>query len=72
MSEWVDVRIQEAGNKLAFRYNPIEDVAEVSIRGRIYEVDMSTYRYVHEKRENSLTFNAEGARIDTGNSSEPS
>lgn len=66
MSDWVDVRILEAGNKLAFRYNPIEDVAEVSIRGHTYEVDMSTYRYVHEKCENSLTFNAEGDRINTG------
>ncbi len=70
MSDWVDVRILEAGNKLAFRYNPVADVAEVSIRGHTYEVDMSTYRYLHKNCENSLTFNAEGDRIDTGSPSE--
>lgn len=69
MSDWVDVRIQETG-KLLFRYDPQNEVVQIGSRRQVHEVYLAEYRNVHnDNSSNSLTFNAEGARIDTGTSS---
>lgn len=41
---YIDVRIAEAGNKLAFRYDPQNDVIQVSIRGELHAVYLNDYR----------------------------
>lgn len=38
-----DVRIREAGNKLAFRYDPDADRIELRVNGQICEVDLTEY-----------------------------
>lgn len=55
-----DVRIAEAGNKLAFRYDPVSDLVEVSIRGQRYEVCLSQYRSLSRR----LTFDADERIIE--------
>lgn len=45
-----DVRIKEAGNRLAFRYDPEADRIEVMIRGERFEVLLDDYRPLQRRR----------------------
>lgn len=59
MNDYIDIRISEAGNKLAFRYDPRADVIQVSIRGYgKFEVRLDDYR--HAERQ-PLTQNGRSA-----------
>ena len=49
----IDIRIREAGNKLACRHDPQANAIEVSIRGQRYTVNLDDYR----RRAEPLTQN---------------
>lgn len=53
-----EVRILEAGNRLAFRFDIERDVIEVVLRGRRYEVSLDDYR--RRRRQTDL----ENAGVD--------
>lgn len=38
-----DVRIREAGNRLAFRYDPERDCVQVRVNGQLCEVNLADY-----------------------------
>lgn len=38
-----EVRIREAGNKLAFRYDPEAERIELRVNGQLCEVDLTDY-----------------------------
>lgn len=61
--QYIDVRIREAGNKLAFRYNPETNAVQVSIRGYgCHEVYLDDYR---PHPDQPLTQNARSAILNT-------
>jgi hypothetical protein len=45
-----DVRVKEAGNKLAFRFDPERDRVQVYIRGQLFEVALDDYRPLHRRQ----------------------
>lgn len=51
-----DVRIREAGNRLAFRYDPERDCVQVYIRGELFEVVLDDYRPLHRRQSVGVDF----------------
>lgn len=64
-----DVRIREAGNRLAFRYDPERDCVQVYIRGELFEVVLDDYRPLH-RRQGRCIIGVDFERIDTEEVSE--
>lgn len=57
-----DVRVKEAGNKLAFRFDPDRDRVQVYIRGQLFEVALDDYRPLHRRQIVGVDF----CHIDDG------
>ena len=51
-----DVRVKEAGNKLAFRFDPDLDIVQVYIRGELFEVALDDYRPLHRQHVAGVDF----------------
>jgi hypothetical protein len=51
-----EVRIREARNRLAFRFDAERDVVEVMINGQRYEVALHEYRPLHRRQVVGVNF----------------
>ena len=60
-----DVRVKEAGNKLAFRFDPDRELVQVYIRGELFEVALDDYRPLHRRQCIGVDFSRiDGDRTD--------